>query len=396
MKIVKGLSLIVIITFLFIACGGAGGGSSGSDAATEGSSLPVVRLELLASGFASPVHVTHAGDGSNRLFVVEQSGIIKIIKGTSILTNPFLDIKARVLSGGEKGLLSVAFPSGFVNKNYFYVNYTKKPDGASIVARYYVNPADSDMALPASEEILLTVNQPFSNHNGGQLAFGPDNFLYIGFGDGGSGGDPQGEGQRTDTLLGKLLRIDVESGINPYDIPGSNPFVGQAGFRPEIWALGLRNPWRFSFDRQNGDLYIADVGQSNWEEINVQSNASTGGENYGWNIMEGTDCFNAVTCDKSGLTLPVTEYNHTQGCSVTGGFVYRGVKFTGMQGLYFYGDFCEGKTWVLRLVNGVWQNNLLIDTTLNISSYGENEAGDLFVVNINGSIFEILDTSFSN
>jgi len=193
-----------------------------------------------------------------------------------------------------------------------------------------------------------------------------------------------------------LLRIDVESGVNPYAIPADNPFEGQTGFRPEIWALGLRNPWRFSFDRQNGDLYIADVGQGKWEEINVQSNGGSGGENYGWNIMEGAHSFNAATCHHSNLALPILEYDHTQGCSVTGGFVYRGVKFTGMQGIYFYGDYCKGKIWGLRLVNGVQQNNLLIDTTLNISSFGENEAGDLFVVDLNGSIFEIQDASLNN
>jgi glucose/arabinose dehydrogenase len=299
-----------------------------------------------------------------------------------------------VRSGGERGLLSAAFPADFVNKRYFYVYYTGKPDGATVVARYQVDSANPDLALPASEEILLTVNQPFSNHNGGQIAFGPDNFLYIGLGDGGSGGDPQGNGQRTDTLLGKLLRIDVESGAKPYDIPAGNPFVGMPGFRPEIWALGLRNPWRFSFDRKNGDLYIADVGQNKWEEINYQSHAGAGGENYGWNIMEGAHCYNAAICDQSKLILPVIEYDHSKGCSVTGGFVYRGDKFIELQGMYFYGDYCEGTIWGLRLVNGEWQNNLLIDTDLNISSFGDNEAGDLFVVDLSGSLYEIRAASF--
>jgi glucose/arabinose dehydrogenase len=264
------------------------------------------------------------------------------------------------------------------------------------VARYKVDPANPDLALSASEEMLLEVDQPFSNHNGGQLAFGPDNFLYIGLGDGGSGGDPQGNGQRTDTLLGKLLRIDVESVVKPYEIPPGNPFVGMSGFRPEIWALGLRNPWRFSFDRKTGDLYIADVGQNKWEEINYQSNAGAGGENYGWNIMEGAHCYNAATCNQSKFVLPVIEYDHSKGCSVTGGFVYRGETFTGLQGIYVYGDYCEGTIWGLRLVNGKWQNNLLIDTDLNISSFGENEAGDLFVVDLGGSIYEIQDASMKN
>ncbi len=389
--------------FIILALSAAGfencGSSSGSNGAyttSGGDTSPDIRLEFLASGFISPVQVTHAGDGSNRLFVIEQSGIIKIVKKASVLPEPFLDITSRVRSGGERGLLSAAFPPDFINKRYFYVYYTRNPDGATVVARYQVDPANPELALSAGEEILLTVHQPFSNHNGGQLAFGPDNFLYIGLGDGGSGGDPQGNGQRTDTLLGKLLRIDVESGVNPYDIPASNPFVGKTGFRTEIWALGLRNPWRFSFDRKNGDLYIADVGQNKWEEIHYQSHAGTGGENYGWNIMEGAHCYNAATCDQSKFILPVTEYDHDQGCSVTGGFVYRGDTFTGLQGLYIYGDYCEGTIWGLRRVNGEWQNNLLIDSDLNISSFGENEAGDLFVVDISGSIYEIQGASPGN
>jgi glucose/arabinose dehydrogenase len=386
--------LLIFSATGFGNCGSSGGGSNGPNTASGGDTSPDVRIEMLASGFVSPVHVTQAGDASNRLFVVEQGGVIKIIKGSSILTEPFLDITGRVRSGGERGLLSAAFPADFVNKRYFYVYYTGKPDGATVVARYQVDSANPDLALPASEEILLTVNQPFSNHNGGQIAFGPDNFLYIGLGDGGSGGDPQGNGQRTDTLLGKLLRIDVESGAKPYDIPAGNPFVGMPGFRPEIWALGLRNPWRFSFDRKNGDLYIADVGQNKWEEINYQSHAGAGGENYGWNIMEGAHCYNAAICDQSKLILPVIEYDHSKGCSVTGGFVYRGDKFIELQGMYFYGDYCEGTIWGLRLVNGEWQNNLLIDTDLNISSFGDNEAGDLFVVDLSGSLYEIRAASF--
>ncbi len=381
--------LLVLSATGFENCGSSGGGSNGSGTTSGADTSPVIRIELLASGFISPVHLTHAGDGSGRIFVIEQSGRIKIIKGSTVVPDPFLDITSRVRSGGERGLLSAAFPPDYVNKRYFYVYYTRKPDGASIVARYHADPADPDLALPASEEILLTVDQPYSNHNGGQLAFGPDNFLYVGLGDGGSGGDPLENGQKTDTLLGKLLRIDVESGVHPYDVPAGNPFFGKPGYRPEIWALGLRNPWRFSFDRQNGDLYIADVGQNKWEEIHVQSHESTGGENYGWNIMEGAHCYNVSTCEQSKLIMPVAEYDHNKGCSVTGGFVYRGEKYAGLQGMYVYGDYCEGTIWGLRNVNGSWQNSLLVDTDLNISSFGENEDGDVYVVDLKGGIHEI-------
>ena len=226
---------------------------------------PQISLAVVAGGFAQPVHVTHAGDGSGRIFVVEQAGRIRILDNGVVLPVPFLDLASlnppRLVAGGEQGLLSVAFPPGFASKQYFYVNYTRAPDGATVVARYRVSAGDANVADPASEEVILTIPQPFSNHNGGQLAFGPDGYLYIGMGDGGSGGDPLNNGQTPGTLLGKLLRIDVESVAVPYGIPPTNPFLGMAGYRPEIWALGLRNPWRFSFDRGTGDLYIGDVGQ---------------------------------------------------------------------------------------------------------------------------------------
>jgi glucose/arabinose dehydrogenase len=353
---------------------------------------PEISLQLLYSGFTNPVHVANAGDGSNRLFVVEQPGEIIIINGDSIIPTPFLNITSKVLFGGERGLLSVAFPPDYSTKGYFYVSYTRKPDGASVVSRFRTDPDNADLALALSEEIILTVNQPYSNHNGGQIAFGPDNFLYIGFGDGGSGGDPDGNGQNTSTLLGKILRIDVESGNSPYSVPDTNPFVGQAGYSPEIWALGLRNPWRFSFDRQNGDLYIADVGQNSWEEIDFQTHTSSGGENYGWNIMEGAHCFDATSCDQSNLILPVYEYDHTQGFSITGGFVYRGTQFGRMQGIYYFGDYVNGKVWGLQIINEEWKSRLLLDTAVNISSFGESEDGKLLIIDINGNIYEIQET----
>jgi glucose/arabinose dehydrogenase len=284
---------------------------------------PDIAIDRYGEGFSSPVHITHAADGSGRLFVVEQSGRIRIIKGSGTLPVPFLDISDRVSCCGEQGLLSVAFPPDYAIKGHFYVNHTNL-SGDTVVARYRVS-ADPDVADAATEEILLTIAQPFANHNGGQLAFGPDGYLYIGTGDGGSGGDPLNNGQNTDVLLGKLLRIDVEAGVAPYGIPPTNPYRLRAGYRPEIWALGLRNPWRFSFDRLTGDLYIGDVGQNMYEEINFQPAASAGGENYGWRIMEGFHCYNPAACNPTGLTLPVLEYEHNQGnCSVTAGGVYRG------------------------------------------------------------------------
>jgi len=295
---------------------------------------------------------------------------------------------------GEQGLLSVAFPPGFPAKQHFYVNYTRIADGATVVARYRVSAGDTNTADPASEEVLLTIPQPFSNHNGGQLAFGPDGYLYIGMGDGGSGGDPLNNGQTPGVLPGKLLRIDVESSVVPYGIPGTNPFLGMAGYREEIWALGLRNPWRFSFDRLTGDLYIADVGQGAVEEVDVQPAGSPGGQNYGWNIMEGGGCYNSATCNTTGLTLPVATYDHSQGCSVTGGMVYRGPAFPGLQGIYFYGDYCSGRIWGLRKNGAGWETTVLRDpgnTPMNITTFGEDEAGNVYVVNYaNGDLLKIL------
>jgi glucose/arabinose dehydrogenase len=370
-----------------------------------GAQFPKISIIRHVSGLSLPVHITHAGDGSGRLFIVEQPGRIRIVKNGVLLAAPFLDISNtganRVLFGGEQGLLSVAFPPQFNGKGYFYVYYTNL-NGDNVAARYFLT-ADPDRADPGSEVLLRTFSHPtFQNHNGGQLAFGPDGFLYIGTGDGGSGGDPNNNGQSPNTFLGKILRIDVESVMDPrvdtYVIPPDNPFVGAPGFLPEIWALGLRNPFRFSFDRLTGDLYIGDVGQNLFEEVDFQPAASPGGENYGWNIMEGLHCFNTLnfsvplpTCNQTGLTLPVVEYNHTQGdCSVTGGFVYRGNLHPQVQGIYFYGDFCTGRIWGLKRNGTVWQNNLLLDAPLGISSFGEDEAGELYLTDYAaGDIYRI-------
>ena len=359
--------------------------------------LPQISLSPLAGGFVLPVHVTHAGDGSGRIFVVEQAGRIRILDNGVVLPVPFLDLASlaspRLVSGGEQGLLSVAFPPGFTTKHYFYVNYTRIQDGATVVARYRVSIGDNNVADPASEEIILTVSQPFANHNGGQLAFGPDGYLYIGMGDGGSGGDPQNNGQSPGTLLGKLLRIDVESGAQPYRVPPDNPFLLSAGYLPEIWALGLRNPWRFSFDRGTGDLYIGDVGQGNVEEIDFQP-AGEGGQNYGWNIMEGDSCYppGTVGCNRAGLAPPVFVYDHSHGCSVTGGHVYRGSAFPSLQGVYFFGDLCSGRIWGIRKNGAAWDNALLAENTaLTITTFGEDESGNVYVVNYaNGELLRIV------
>ncbi len=356
--------------------------------------IPQISLVRVAGGFTQPVHVTHAGDGSGRLFVVEKQGVIRSIRNGAVEATPFLNISGIVKSsGGEQGLFSVAFPPNFAVNRRFYVDYTafQGAIGDTVVARYRLG-ANPDIADPTTAEQLLTVAQPFENHNGGQLAFGPDGFLYIGKGDGGGGGDPFNNAQSPGTLLGKMLRIDVELGAFPYAIPPDNPFVNAPGFLPEIWAVGLRNPWRFSFDRETGDLYIADVGESSFEEVNVQSRLSAGGENYGWDIMEGLHCFLAADCSQAGLVLPVWEYSHGAGeCSVTGGFVYRGQKFPALRGVYIYGDLCSGRIWGLRKEETVWTNKLLLDSLLTISTFGEDEEGNLYVADIAaGDIYEIV------
>lgn len=338
---------------------------------------PRITLTRKAGGFDKPTHIANAGDKSNRLFVVEQEGRIVLLRNFVSVKTPFLDITDRVGCCGERGLLSVAFPGGYADKRYFYVNYTDR-SGDTVVARFRLS-SDPDRADPKSEERVLFVKQPFANHNGGQLAFGPDGFLYIGMGDGGLAGDPFRNGQKPDSLLGKMLRIDVESGTRPYAVPPGNPFITAKGHRPEIWATGMRNPWRFSFDRKTGDLFIADVGQNKYEEVNFQPATSRGGENYGWNRMEGAHCYGAKTCGRTGLTLPVAEYGHDVGCSVTGGAVYRAKEFRHLQGVYLYADYCSGRIWGLRRLGSEWQSKELLNTGRAITTFGEDEDGNLYL-----------------
>lgn len=341
-----------------------------------------VTLREVANGLSQPLAIAHAGDGSGRLFVTLQEGRVMIFDGRQIVPKPFLDLRERVASGGERGLLSVAFHPDFANNRWFYVNYTDLA-GNTVVSRFRAARRAPNVALRRSETLVLSVTQPYANHNGGQLQFGPDGFLYIGTGDGGSGGDPENRAQDGGSLLGKLLRIDVNQ--SPYGIPTDNPFSNRTDIRPEIWAVGLRNPWRFSFDRATGDLYIADVGQDAWEEVNFQPAAGPGGLNYGWRRLEGRHCFNPPNaCDDGTLTPPVLEYDHSVGESVTGGYVYRGSQVPELAGRYVYGDFISGRIWAARLEGSRWVNEEVAASPIAISSFGEDEAGELYLTDYIG------------
>lgn len=342
-----------------------------------------VALTAVFTNLARPVALTHAGDGSNRIFIVQQAGQILVSSGGGSPTT-FLDIDPLVRCCGEEGLFSVAFhPNYGVGGNaYFYVNYTNN-DGDSVTARYSASPPGGNIADPNSALILLTIAHPTNaNHNGGQLQFGPDGYLYFGIGDGGGGGDPNNNAQNINTLLGKMLRLDVNAAA-PY-IPATNPYAGATPGLDQIWAKGLRNPWRFSFDRASGDLFIADVGQGSWEEVNFTASGDPGGVNYGWNVVEGTRCYPPPTmsCNTAGLQLPPIEYDHSAGnCSVTGGYRYRGSGYPGLVGQYFYGDYCSGRIWsAVPGGGGTWVSSERLDTHLLISAFGEDEAGELYVV----------------
>ena len=364
---------------------------------------PRIVLEQVVAGLQYPVDINHAGDGTGRLFVVEQAGRIKIIEDGNLKSTPFLDISSRVQCCGEQGLLGVAFHPEYKTNGYFYVNYTGKqragvPDtGDTVIARYEVSSEDADRADSSSEAIIMTISQPFGNHNAGKLLFSPnDGYLYIPLGDGGSGGDPGNRSQNPLTLLGKVLRIDVDSAF-PYDIPPDNPFVDAPNTLDEIWALGLRNPWRFSFDRLTGDMYIGDVGQRGWEEIDYQAADSAGGINYGWRCREGAHNYNfSGNCENLDLTDPIAEYVRDPGNSVTGGFVYRGAKFLALYGQYFYADYATGRVWtIFQTGTNSWSMPTLEDTTgLQISTFGEDESGELYLAqrsSNNGIIYQIVD-----
>jgi glucose/arabinose dehydrogenase len=331
--------------------------------------------KLIASGLNRPVDIQPANDGSGRLFIIEKLGYIRVYENGQLLDAPFLDITDRVNdSGNEMGLLGLAFHPDYEQNGYFYVNYTGD-GGNTRISRFQAsgNSADSN-----SETVLLIIDQPFPNHNGGALAFGPDGYLYAGLGDGGLAGDPHKNGQNIASLLGKILRIDVNNG-NPYDIPSDNPFGN------EVWAYGLRNPWRISFDRLTGDLWIGDVGQGQWEEIDYLPAGSQGGANFGWSIMEGNHGYDGEA--QPGLILPAAEYSHSEGgCSVTGGYVYRGA-MPEWQGIYLYGDYCTGYVWGLIPSGNGWQSQLMFETGLTITSFGQDESGEVYLASDNGSVY---------
>jgi glucose/arabinose dehydrogenase len=344
--------------------------------------------------FQEMTNLVQPDDASDLMFVTEQRGVIySFSANNSQQADVFLDITDRVNRGGnEEGLLGLVFGPDYQENGYFYVYYSAADPSRSVVSRFSLDEEDTDVADPGSEVIIMEVAQPFSNHNAGQLAFGPDGYLYIGLGDGGSAGDPLGNGQNLVTLLGSILRIDVSglSAPGDYEIPADNPFVGTTGARGEIWAFGLRNPWRFSFDSETGLLWAGDVGQSSWEEIDIIAK----GANYGWNIMEGSHCYSPATgCDQSGLTLPIVEYDHSEGCSVTGGYVYRGDQIPSLQGYYIYGDYCSGNIWALVYDGSVVTDNvLLVDSDLSITSFGEDLAGNLYILDRQGGIYTLVET----
>ena len=356
-----------------------------------------IRVALLASGLSKPVFVTSARDGTGRLFIVEQTGTIRIFRNGALLPTPFLSIGSQVSKGGEQGLLGLAFSPGFTTNRKLYVNFTDV-NGDTVIRQYRTSSTNPNAVATSSAITILKIAQPYDNHNGGMLAFGRDGYLYIGMGDGGSGGDPGNRAQSTGTLLGKMLRINVNgtTSTRNYLIPSTNPYVGRTG-RDEIWQIGLRNPWRFSFDRVTGDLWIGDVGQSRYEEIDRAIRTTSGpgrGINWGWRVLEGRHCYNPSTgCSTTGKTMPVLEYAHDSGrCAVTGGYVYRGTKVPALVGGYVFGDYCTGEIWVMNgTAASPASKTLLLDTDMTISSFGEGAAGELYVLDLGGGrLFEIL------
>jgi glucose/arabinose dehydrogenase len=358
-------------------------GPSGTTASFDPTGIvPVV--SRVVGGLSSPLDVLDPGDGSGRLFVAEQAGRIRIVEDGALVQRPFLDIRARISSGGERGLLGIAVHPGYPTDSRIFVDYTDL-NGNTVVSSFRVSADDPDTADPDSETVILRVQQPFANHNGGGTVFGPDGMLYVALGDGGSGGDPQGNGQRLDTLLAKILRIDVDhpAGGRGYGIPPDNPFVGASGARPEIWLTGLRNPFRFRFDRGTGDLWIGDVGQGSWEEIDV-ARAGQKGLNYGWNRMEGFHCFQPQQpCDQSGLTLPVAEYGHDLGCAVIGGVVARGAAAGRLQGGYVFGDDCSDNLWLMSPVGDQRREpDIVLKMGRTLSSINEAADGTIYATSL--------------
>jgi glucose/arabinose dehydrogenase len=389
-------SISAACLFVTFALGmGCASGSDGQPAAAQAvdTFAPATGLRLveIARGLDGPLYVT-APPGDARLFVVEQPGRVRIVEGGRLRERPFLDLTKRVRSGGERGLLSIAFHPAYRTNGFLFVNYTDL-HGDTQIERYHVS-ADPNVADPASARLVLHIDQPYVNHNGGHILFGPDGMLYVGMGDGGSGGDPHGNGQNLGALLGKMLRLDVDVSQDlaapAYRIPRDNPFVGRRGARPEIWAYGLRNPWRFCFDPPAGLVYIADVGQDRWEEVDVAP-MRTGGLNYGWNIMEGRHDYAPRGRPRSGLVMPLVEYSHNDGCSITGGFVCRGTSMPELAGTYFFSDYCRGWIRSFRVSQGraidrrEWQG---LDAG-QVTSFGFDAAGEIYVTNAAGRVYRL-------
>jgi glucose/arabinose dehydrogenase len=347
------------------------------------------RFIEVINGFQTPVGMTNAGDGTGRLFVIEKSGKIRIIQQGQMMPEPFLDLSTIITPNAatEQGLLGLAFDPNYESNGRFFINYTDF-NGSTVIARYQVS-ANANQANPDSAVIVLTIEQPFWNHNGGHIAFGPDGYLYIGMGDGGDGHDPGERAEDLTKLLGKMLRLDVSG--DTYAVPSDNPFSPASGAKTEIWAYGLRNPWKFSFDGLTGDLYIGDVGQGNYEEINFQSTSSKGGENYGWDTLEGNHCHEPKQgCDAGDSVLPILEYDHSEGVSVTGGYVYRGKQIPSLQGKYLFGDFGSKTIWVAKKNGDTWSREVFEQTRLSIASFAEDEIGELYIVDFGGSVYQLV------
>jgi glucose/arabinose dehydrogenase len=362
----------------------------GDDGTSSPPGVPDLTLETVLTGMSHPLFVTAPPGDRSRLFVVERTGQVRILKNGALLAAPFLDVSAEVEQGSEQGLLGMAFAPDYATSGTFVVYYVDL-SGNTVLSRLHVGAGTPDVAAP-DEDTLLTISQPIGDHNGGMLAYGKDGYLYLSTGDGGCCGDPDGHGQDRTDLLGSLLRLSVSSS-GPYAIPPSNPWAADPVIRHELWNYGLRNPWRFSFDRTTGDLYLADVGDGSREEVDVLSHLSPGGENLGWRVMEGTECFGGGACDTTGLTLPVLDYGHGEGCAIIGGYVYRGAAIPALRGTYFYADFCSAWirsfTWKGQAVSGQ-KEYLLLNASEFPNSFGEDGSGELYVTTEAGNVYKVV------